>query len=65
MEGLQTNGTEYLQVHLDRLLEKAESLGFRVAVEQKEVDAEAVGIVGREHEYEGGFVLLTFFFADL
>jgi hypothetical protein len=30
-----------------------------VVVKQVEVDPEAVGIVGREHEYEGGFVFLT------
>ena len=48
-----------LQAHLDRLVEKAHSLGLEVEIEQQEVDAEAVGIVGRENEYEGGFVLLT------
>ena len=49
-----------MQAHLDRLLERAERLRLKVNVEQQEVDPEAVGIIGRENEYEGGFVLLTF-----
>lgn len=48
-----------MQAHLDRLLQQAGCVGLRVSVEQLDIDPQAVGIVGRENEYEGGFVLLT------
>lgn len=47
------------QAHLDRLLEQCMVNNLLVRVKQVEMDPEAVGILGREHEYEGGFVFLT------
>lgn len=48
-----------LQALLDRLIKAAGRVGLCIDVEPQDVDPEAVGIVGRENEYEGGFVLLT------
>ena len=48
-----------LQMFLDRLLEQCGVKSLHVSMKHVEVDPESVGIVGREHEYEGGFVMLT------
>ena len=45
-----------MQEHFESLLQALESHGLTAKVENDIVDAESVGIVGREHEYEGGFV---------
>ena len=55
--------TGNVQEHLSRLLEVAEQKGLSSKVEQEEVDTNAIGIVGREHEYEGGFVTVHLFFS--
>lgn len=46
-----------LQEHLDRLKSEADRHGLTVEVQQATVDPRDGGILGREHEYEGGFVI--------
>ena len=48
-----------LQVHLQRLEQQCSLRGMAAQVRQEQVDPDDVGIIGREHEYEGGFVLVT------
>lgn len=47
-----------LQAHLQRLLAELAARGMIAAAEKAEVDPKDVGIVGREDEYEGGFVVV-------
>ena len=47
------------QDHLERLQTDLHGRQMRVDVQQVKHKAADFGIVGREHEYEGGFVLAT------
>lgn len=51
----------FLQEHLESLLQAAERRGLKTQIERETFDDESVGIVGREDEYEGGFVTVTLF----
>ena len=48
-----------LQVHLQRLKQQCSLRGLAAEVGEEQVVPDDVGIIGREHEYEGGFVLVT------
>ena len=48
-----------LQVHLQRLEQQCLLRGLAAQVREEQIDPDNVGIIGREHEYEGGFVLVT------
>lgn len=48
-----------VQAHLDTFLAEVSLWGLAAVVDKAEVDAKDVGIVGREQEYEGGFVIVT------
>ena len=48
-----------MQAHLDRLLTQVTSRGMAASVATATLQSNDIGIMGREHEYEGGFVILT------